>query len=569
MLFVSVVPDQFYFLWQIELQLLNFSKFGIPKEQIQILIGKDRTYGLSIWFSDFIGRNADKASFFVYPREVDVFGYRPSIRPHLLKQHFSRYPELADEVIFYHDSDIIFRELPDFESLAAGDEWYLADCRSYIDSGYLKGRAEGLFEGMCAIMEIDPAVVVAADAIAGGAQYILKGITAAFWAKMEDDCERLFGFMKDYDESVVKTPVNGSVQSWCTDMWVLFWTGLKMNKKMQLSDELAFTWAADPIEKYTTRKIYHNAGASDLVDKVNYTVFDKVKFHVHPPYYSQHDRYSKELCSYEYVRLIREWEDSQPKADLSDTSFLIPLYIDSPDRLLNLEITTRYLYKHFNTRTIVLEAGPGQKVDPSLLPPNVDYHFIEDHNPSFHRTRYNNHLIRLCQTKLLALYDVDVILPPAQIMESITALREGNMAISYPYSGLFYATAPWVGDIFRMVLDHTVLQRLDDKHTVASRRSLGGCVFLDKATFVACGGENQHLTSWGPDDIERAARYKILGYTIHRAPGVLYHLHHERGANSAYNAETSTRLRSEYLTICSFTRNELVDYIQTWDYFRN
>jgi hypothetical protein len=556
--FVSVVPDEFYFLWQIELQLLNFSKFGIPKEEVQILIGKDRTYGLSIWFSDFIERNADKASFFVYPREVDVFGYRPSIRPHLLKQHFSRYPELADEVIFYHDSDIIFRELPDFEKLCAGDEWYLADCRSYIDSRYLKSKAEGLFEGMCTIMEIDPALVVSADDVAGGAQYILKGMTAEFWAKMEDDCERLFGFMKDY-----------SVQSWCADMWVLFWTGLKMNKKMRLSDELAFTWAADPIEEYTTCKIYHNAGAADLAGKVNYTVFNKVKFQSHPPYYSQHDRYSKEVCSFEYVRLIREWEDRQPKADLSDTSFLIPLYIDSSDRLLNLEITTRYLYKHFKTTTIVVEAGPEQRVDPSLLAPNVDYHFIEDHDPSFHRTRYNNHMVSLCRTKFLALYDVDVILSPAQIMESVAALREGNAVISYPYSGIFYATAPWLGDIFRMVLDHTVFQRFDDKHSVASRRSLGGCVFLDKETFIACGGENQRLTSWGPDDIERAARYKILGYTIHRTSGVLYHLHHERGRNSGYHADTSTRLLAEYLRVCSLTRNELADYIQTWDYFSN
>jgi hypothetical protein len=576
MVFISVVPDNFYFLWQIELQLLNFNKFGIAKSDIHILIGADRTYGLSIWFSDFIRRNDEKASFFVYRKEVDEFTYKPSIRPHILKQHFTKFPQLSREVIFYHDSDIIFRELPDFNTLCAGEEWWLADCRSYIDSKYLKSKGEGLFEGMCSLMQIDPAIVVANDGSAGGAQSILKGVDAAFWAGIEQDCERLFGYLKQYDrtQTGVSAPSffykdGQSIQSWCTDMWVLFWTGLKRNRTIGLSAELNFSWACDPIADYTAYKIYHNAGAQHLINQASHKVFDKIKFNTHSPYYFRHEGYSREFCSWEFVKLIREFEAGQPKEDLSDTTFLIPIHIDSEDRMINLEITTRYLYKHFHTQIIVVEAGPVPKVDTSRLSPNTEYHYVEDHNRFFHRTRYNNQLIKLSRTRFVALYDVDVVLPPAQIMESLTALREGRTQITYPYSGIFYGTAPWVSDLFRMTLDHTLLQRLEDKHHFGSKRSLGGCVFLEKATFIANGGENEHLTSWGPDDLERAARYKILGYTIHRVPGNLYHLHHERGINSGYQKDTYAPLMSEYLEICSRTRDQLVSYIQSWDYFTN
>jgi hypothetical protein len=167
------------------------------------------------------------------------------------------------------------------------------------------------------------------------------------------------------------------------------------------------------------------------------------------------------------------------------------------------------------------------------------------------------------------LYDVDVIFPPAQVMASVTALREGRTVISYPYSGVFCNTAPWVADIFRMMLDPAILQQLYSKHAIASKRSVGGCVLLDRAIFIANGGENEHLTSWGPDDLERASRYKILGHTIHRVPGDLYHLHHERGVNSGYQRETYLPLMSEYLNICSRTRDELISYIQTWGFFDN
>jgi len=565
MVFLSVVPDSFYFVWQIELQLYNFKKFGIGREDIHILIAADEKYGLSIWFTEFVEQNRNDASFYIYSRPVDQFKYQPSIRPHLLKQHFDRLPWLQKEVIFYHDSDIIFRELPDFDSLSRGDEWYVADCRSYMDSGYIKGKGSGIFDEMCSLLDIDPALVEKNDIHTGGAQYILKGVSAGFWESMEKDCERLYPFLQS-QEMAAATGSKG-IQSWCTDMWVLFWTGLKMGKTIRISQELNFCWAGDPIGKYATVKIFHNSGAGVLGDADQPAIFNKALFTAHSPYYFSKEQYSKERCAYEFVQLIQEFEDTRIKEDLQDVTFLMPVYIDSADRLLNLEITARYLHKYFKTRIIIVEAGKVPKVSPSLLPPNAEYRFIEDEGLYFHRTRYNNLMVKLSSTKYVALYDVDVILPPSQIIGAVRALREEKAYISYPYSGTFYSTTVWVKDLFRMTLDHSILARFTDNYPCGTKRSLGGCVFLERATFIANGGENEYLTSWGPDDVERAARYKILGYRIHRTPGDLYHLPHERGVNSDYHQSTYHKLMREYLFVCSRSKTELFQYIQSWDFY--
>lgn len=60
MTYLTVQPDSYYFLWQLELQLFNFSRLGITSEDIHVLIGYDRKKGLASYFADFI-KTAQKA----------------------------------------------------------------------------------------------------------------------------------------------------------------------------------------------------------------------------------------------------------------------------------------------------------------------------------------------------------------------------------------------------------------------------------------------------------------------------------------------------------------------------
>lgn len=76
--------------------------------------------------------------FFYICRYQNKKVYPSSIRPHIIAKHFKTYPFLEKEVLFYHDSDIIFRTLPNWEELINDDIWYCSDTRSYLDSNYIK-----------------------------------------------------------------------------------------------------------------------------------------------------------------------------------------------------------------------------------------------------------------------------------------------------------------------------------------------------------------------------------------------------------------------------------------------
>jgi hypothetical protein len=94
MIYLNAQPDDYYFTWQIELQLLNFSKLGIRPEDIHILIGYHPKRGLYHHFQELIAHNSNKATFFAYPDNRTYKRYPSTIRPHIIKQHILAHPEL-------------------------------------------------------------------------------------------------------------------------------------------------------------------------------------------------------------------------------------------------------------------------------------------------------------------------------------------------------------------------------------------------------------------------------------------------------------------------------------------
>ena len=84
---------------------------------------------------------------------------------------------------------------------------------------------------------------------------------------------------------------------------------------------------------------------------------------------------------------------------------------------------------------------------------------------------------------------------------------------------------------------------------------------------MAAGMENQHFTSWGPEDIERPKRMTNLGYKVKRMKGPLFHLPHERKANSGYiNSDYYVTFMEEYLKVANMDKEALESYISTWEW---
>lgn len=306
MTFICAQPDVPYFHWQVEVLIHDMMKNGINPNWIEILFAYDANpspEGVAL------ASKYPYVRFFFYKKTpCENYGYIPILRPDILEQHFQRFPDLSNEPIFYHDSDIIFRELPDFNKLLADENWYLSDTISYIGANYIKSKSHELFENMCNIAGVSKELVEENENNSGGAQYLMKGIDHLFWRDVKFVSLDLYKYMSDREEEERKTLTDeqlatyNPVQKWCADMWAVFWCGLKRGAQIRISDELSFSWGSSyGQEEWNRHKIYHNAG---VVNNQNGKVFYKGEFIDKSPFDADLSQIDPNHNTYNYVQAI-------------------------------------------------------------------------------------------------------------------------------------------------------------------------------------------------------------------------------------------------------------------------
>jgi len=569
MIYLSAQPDTPYFMWQLEVQLHNFASFGISPDNIHILIGYDPVKGISSCFQDFTAANPHLARFFFYPDTRLKRRYIPSIRPHIIKQHFFKHPELAQEAIFYHDSDIVFTSsLPDFEQLVQGDTWYVSDARHYLNSDYIRAAGQGVFTDMCRIMDIDEQLVIDNDANAGGAQTLLKNVDYTFWDQLESDSEKIFCLLIDNRDSYKKTYLEENagyethytpVQAWCSDMWAILWNGFK-RAEVRISGELDFCWPHESQDSWEKKKIFHNAGISAAMSN---RFFFKAYYMERTPYEDDFSHVVSSMLSYNYVQMIYETAKGK-RYNMQDVTFTMTVRVDSDERLENLITVLRFINTHIDTNFLLLEADVESRIPAGVLPDNVRHIFVKDERDLYFRQPYNNYLLRIATTPIVVKYDVDIIVPPSQMNSAVNSIRFGKHKISYPYDGRFVDVYGVLRTWFIRTLDMKSFYKYL-KMSYSPQPSYGGCVILHRETFYEMGVDNEQFNGWGFEDQETPKRAKILGMEVFRADGPLFHLHHPRGTHSYFynEAETLNSLR-EYIRVCNMTKNELQLYISNW-----
>ena len=303
--FISAQPDQTYFHWQVEVMLHNFIKVGINPNWIEILFGYDSApsqEGLAL------AKKYPMVRFFFYKKTItNNHGYIPIVRPDILYQHFIRYPELRGETVFYHDSDIIFRELPDFDSMNRDLYWYLSDTVSYIGAQYIKSKSDDIFIDMCSLANISPEVVESNQQGSGGAQYLMKGVTADFWREVITDTLTLYKYMADREIqdraklSPEEQKTFNPIQKWCADMWAVLWGAWKIGAQTIITPELDFSWGTSDLATYERCKIMHNAGVTDA-NRDSY--FYKADFRFKDPFNEDFSHIDTTKASSKYVEAI-------------------------------------------------------------------------------------------------------------------------------------------------------------------------------------------------------------------------------------------------------------------------
>jgi hypothetical protein len=269
LVFVSAHPDIPYFHWQTKLYVHNFIEKGIKPTQIHTIFSTQRDNELSDGAKELLKFGINVHS---YPDTRSRKSYIPSIKPFLISKWLEQYPENG-KCFFLHDADIIFRILPEFNQLLNDNITYLSDTVGYIGYNYImdcckryeqkhptseKGQ---LLNEMAEVIGIDVNVIKENQNNSGGGQYIIKNTNHNLWNKIYEDSTVLYFKMLDYQK---RFPINpGQIQFWTAEMWSLLWNLWLSGITTQITKELDFSWATDPIVVYDKKPILHMAGVTD------------------------------------------------------------------------------------------------------------------------------------------------------------------------------------------------------------------------------------------------------------------------------------------------------------------
>jgi len=258
--------------------------------------------------------------------------------------------------------------------------------------------------------------------------------------------------------------------------------------------------------------------------------------------------------------------------DLTHTTFLIPLHVEHEDRYNNANIVMHYLNKYFNTTVLIYEIidGDTTKLDFIKQFNNLHVkHYTQKATDVFHRTQYLNKMLNEADTPVVVNYDIDVLLKPETYIAAQNYILDGQLDVVYPYGlGSYQVMVEKTLDR-QAFLDILDLDQIEPVHKRSHTSRYGHCVFFDRTVYCKGGAENENFISWGPEDEERANRFKKLDYKVDWLPETyVYHFEHYRSANSSgyhVHAHHNHTVCNELLDM---SKEQLLNYYENQEYLK-
>jgi hypothetical protein len=298
MRYVCCQPATDYYTWQVEVVINNFKKHGINPNFIDIVCGVNGQVP-ETWIK--LANHYNTVRFFFYQDTRNDKCYPPSIYFHLLKQHILR-DDVKFEILYLHDSDIIFTKRPDFSEMEKGNAWYLSDTNSYINYDYVKSKGYDVYEKMCEIIGISTLIPRLMNHNSGGAQYIVKNTTYDFWEKVELDSIKLYRYFCETEHLYNKIDQNDyPIQKWTAGMWSVLYNAWLAGHETLVDKRMDFGWVTSPMEDVEKYTVLHNSG----VTSPEMGMFFKGTYHNKLPYWDTIDVDPKN-ASYYYWQQVCE-----------------------------------------------------------------------------------------------------------------------------------------------------------------------------------------------------------------------------------------------------------------------
>jgi hypothetical protein len=253
--------------------------------------------------------------------------------------------------------------------------------------------------------------------------------------------------------------------------------------------------------------------------------------------------------------------------NLKNCTFIIPIRIDSDDRVNNFNIVMNHLCSNLQTNIIIMESDSKRRV-PSLLTGigkgycNIIYMFDYCSDTAFHRTRLLNEMLYTVKTDVVVNYDIDILLKPMDYLLAYNYVVYERCDLIYPYRK----------DNGAMLVNmNTGIKKLEDikesDGTVVNADS-GHCQFFNTKSYRNGGMENEYFVSWSPEDQERKYRFLTLGYKVNWLQNQIYHLEHYRGVNSSPENPHIFKAAELFKEIMKMSKNQLREYYNNVEYLK-
>ena len=267
------------------------------------------------------------------------------------------------------------------------------------------------------------------------------------------------------------------------------------------------------------------------------------------------------------------------RIDLSQATFIIPVRIESPDRLRNVVTTTAFLMENFDTNIIIKEVDKEPVFQRDAIPlleeildfniwQNFNYIFEKSDDPLFHRQRILNEMIMESDTEIVINYDADAILPKESYELAYKGIMDGVYDVVYPYGSGMYQKQVAATDVtvskFLETGDYEFLNAVSKDHT----SDFGWVQFFKRSSYIQGGMENENFKAYAPEDKERYYRFNMLGYSVGRIENYVYHLEHARGENSWFNNPHMDNNMSEWGKIQGMSKDNLLKYYSEQEYLQ-
>ena len=129
---------------------------------------------------------------------------------------------------------------------------------------------------------------------------------------------------------------------------------------------------------------------------------------------------------------------------IENTTFIVPLRIETTDRLRNVIVSTCYLLDNTDAKVIIKEVDTASTFAATALPQikecvgeekaqRLHTVFEQSKDPIFHRTRILNDMTMMSKTPVVVNYDCDILLPLESYQQAEEKILDGTYAVSYTH----------------------------------------------------------------------------------------------------------------------------------------